>query len=205
VQGVKIAELKKLQKQIRSDYPLALELYDTGIYDAQYLAGLITDDSKMTKKDLTHWLSTANCPAISSSIVAWVAAESRHGNELAAKWIQSPVEATAEAGWMTLCSLVAIKDDTELELAHLGRLLRHVEKTIHNQPNTVRYAMNSFIIAVGSYVTPLSDSALEVAAKIGPVSVDMGNTACEVPSALNQINKVKQRGAIGRKRKTAKC
>ena len=44
--GVKIEELKKIQKRIKKDYQLALDLYDTGIYDAMYLAGLIADDAK---------------------------------------------------------------------------------------------------------------------------------------------------------------
>src|SRR3984885_6317504 len=73
--GVKIEELKKIQKRVKKDYQLALDLYDTGIYDAMYLAGLIADDAKMTKRDLRHWAATANCPAISEYTVAWVAAE----------------------------------------------------------------------------------------------------------------------------------
>src|SRR5437667_12751071 len=80
--GVKIEDLKKLQKRIKKDYHLALELYDTGIYDAMYLAGLIADDSKMTRKDLRHWLATANCGMLSEYTVPWVAAESKHGHEL---------------------------------------------------------------------------------------------------------------------------
>ena len=39
--GVKIEELKKIQKRIKKDYQLALDLYDKGVYDAQYLAGLM--------------------------------------------------------------------------------------------------------------------------------------------------------------------
>src|SRR6476646_7855449 len=50
--GVKIEELKKIQKRVKMDYQLALDLYETGVYDAMYLAGLIADDAKMTKKDL---------------------------------------------------------------------------------------------------------------------------------------------------------
>ena len=42
--GVKIEDLKKIQKKIRKDYKIALELYNTGISDAMYLAGLIADD-----------------------------------------------------------------------------------------------------------------------------------------------------------------
>ena len=205
VLGVKIADLKKLQKQLKREYALALELYDTGIYDAQYLAGLITDDSQMTKKDLRCWLTTANCPAISASIVAWAAAESQHGWELATKWIEASKEPSAEAGWMTLASLVAIKDDAELDLRELKRLLQHVKKTIHKQPDLVRYGMNSFVIALGCYVESLSEPAYKAAESIGAVTVDMGDTACEVPSAVEHIQKVVDRGSVGKKRKTAKC
>lgn len=203
--GVKIEELKKIQKQVKQDYQLALELYDTGIYDARYLAGLIADDQKMTKKDLRHWLKTANCAALCEYTVAWVAAESRYAHELALEWIESKDEIVAATGWQTLSGLVSITDDAELDLSELKRLLRRVQKSIHQAPNKVRYVMNGFVIAVGCYVKSLTDLALETAKSIGTVTVDMGNTACKVPFAPDYIQKVQKRGAIGKKRKTVKC
>src|SRR3954462_12735770 len=77
--GVKIEDLKKIQKRIKKDYQLALDLYDTGIYDAMYLAGLIADDARITKKDLRRWVEKANCGALFEYTVPWVAAESPHG------------------------------------------------------------------------------------------------------------------------------
>lgn len=203
--GVKIEELKKIQKRVKKDYQLALDLYDTGIYDVMYLAGLIADDMKMTKKDLQHWVETANCSAICGSTVAWVAAGSPHGWEVALQWIDSGKENMAAAGWSTLTCLVSIKADSELDLAGLKRLLKTVQKTIHEQPNRVRYTMNGFVIAVGSYVPALTELALQTAEKIGEVTVDMGDTDCKVPPAADSIRKVQARGAIGKKRKTAKC
>src|SRR5262249_2720421 len=203
--GVKIEDLKKIQKRIKKDYQLALDLYDTGIYDAMYLAGLIADDPKMTKKDLQGWVEKATCALLTEYAVPWVAAESMHGRELGLEWIESKKETVATAGWATLSSLVAVKDDADLDLAELKQLLERVQKTIHQQPNRVRYVMNGFVIAVGSYVKALNDLALKTAAKIGPVSVNMGGTACKVPDAAEYINKVQKRGAIGKKRKTAKC
>jgi 3-methyladenine DNA glycosylase AlkD len=203
--GVKVEELKKIQKRIKKDYQLALDLYDTGIYDAMYLAGLIADDLKMTKKDLQHWVDKATCNALCGSTVAWVAAESLHGWDLALEWIESKKEIVAVTGWTTLSSLVGIKDDTELDLAELKRLLLRVQKTLPKEQNRVRYAMNGFVIAVGTYVRPLSDIALQTARKIGEVSVDVGDTSCKVPYAPDYIEKVKKRDAIGKKRKTAKC
>jgi 3-methyladenine DNA glycosylase AlkD len=203
--GVKIEELKKYQRQIKKNYQLALDLYATGIYDAMYLAGLIADEAKMTANDLQRWLTKTNCAPLCGSTVAWVAAESRHGWELALEWIDSRSELVATAGWATLSSLVAIREDADLDLARLKQLLARVQKTIHDQPDRVRYAMNGFVIAVGTYVRQLTDLALKTGEKIGNVSVDMGDTSCQVPSAPEYIEKVRKRGAVGRKRKTARC
>jgi hypothetical protein len=129
--GVKISELKKIQKRIKCDHQLALELYAAGIYDAMYLAGLIVDDHQMSKSDLQRWVEQANCAAISESTVACAAA----------------------AGWATLNCVIA----------------------------------------------------LTAAKRIGTITLDMGDTACKVPSAVEHINKAKLRSAIGKKRKTVKC
>lgn len=203
--GVRIEDLKKFQKRIKTDYQLALDLYDTGVYDAMYLAGLIADAPRMTKKDLRHWLKKANCAMLAEYTVPWVAAEGRHGRELALEWVESGDENEAAAGWATLAGLVAVRDDAELDLDELKQLLQRVRDTIHQQPDRVRYVMNGFVIAVGSYVKGLTDVALDTAADIGRVSVDMGDTACKVPYAPDYIRKVRQRGAVGKKRKTARC
>jgi 3-methyladenine DNA glycosylase AlkD len=203
--GVKVEELKKYQKRIKKDYQLARNLYDTGIYDARYLAGLIADESKMTKKDLRHWLATANCDSLCGTVVAWIASESKHGRELALEWIESTQERTATAGWDTLGSLVAITPDDQLDLDELKRLLARVERSIHQQPNRVRYSMNGFVIGVGAYVAALTEVASQTGEKIGRVSVDMGKTACKVPFAPEYIQKIQKRGTIGKKRKTARC
>lgn len=203
--GVKVEYLKKIQKRIKMDYQLALDLYDTGISDAMYLAGLIADDAKMTKKDLQKWVKGAYWYMLSECTVPWVASGSKHGRELALEWIESKNELIASAGWATLGSLVATKDDADLNLPELKKLLARVEKTIHQQPNRVRGAMNAFVIAVGGYVKPLTQLAIKTGEKIGEVEVDMGDTSCQVPYSPDYIRKIEKRGAIGKKRKSAKC
>ena len=188
--GVKIEHLKKIQKRIKKDYQLALDLFDTGNSDAMYLAGLIADSSKMTKKDLQHWAETAYFPLLSEYTVAWVASESRHGRDLALKWIESRHDSIASSGWSTLSSLVGITKDDDLELTELRQLLARTVRTIHQQPNRARYCMNGFVIAVGSFVRALTAEAITAATKIGSVAVDMNGTACKVPSAVDYIKKV---------------
>jgi 3-methyladenine DNA glycosylase AlkD len=205
VLGVKVEYLKQIQKRIKTDYQLANDLFATGVYDAQYLAGLIADDARMTRRDLTRWLKTANSHVLCGFAVAWVAAGSPHGHDLALEWIDAKNPDTAATGWATLGGIVAVTDDADLDVPGLKRLLDRVGKTIHRQPDRVRYAMNNFVIAAGAYVRPLTAHAVSVAKRVGKVEVDMGDTACKVPDAAAYIDKVKGRGAIGRKRKTVKC
>ena len=178
--GVKISDLQKIVKRIKKDHALALALYDTGNYDAMYLAGLIADDSKMTKADLQHWADRAYCRGLASATVAWVAAGSSHAWELALEWIDSEVPLIAVAGWATLSSLVSITDDSELDQAALRRLLQRVQDNIHQAPDTVRSQMNGFVISLGSSVQPLTETALQTAEAIGPVTANLGNTSCQV-------------------------
>ena len=203
--GVKIGDLKKIQKRVKMDYQLALDLYETGNYDAMYLAGLIADDQQMTKKDLQRWVKKAYAGALAGATVAWVAAGSRHGRELALEWIDSANPQVASAGWATLSSLVALKDDGELDLDELKQLLRRVEKTIHKASDAVRYAMNTFVISVGGYVKALTELALETGERMGPVTAELGDSSCQVFSATDYIRKMQKRGSIGKKRKSVKC
>lgn len=92
-----------------------------------------------------------------------------------------------------------------MDVPALRRLLERVAKTIHDQPNYVRYKMNGFVIALGSYVRELADEALRAGEKIGQVKVDMGKTACKVPFAPDYIRKVDSVGRFGKKRKSARC
>jgi 3-methyladenine DNA glycosylase AlkD len=203
--GVPISELKKFQKRIKKDYQLALDLYDTGNYDAMYLAGLIADDARMTEEDLQRWAEKASAKSLAGATVPWVAAGSPQGREMALKWIESEKSLVAVAGWATLSSLASIKDDAELDLPELKRLIQRVERAIHQAPDAVRRPMNAFLIAVGSYVQPLTEFALQTGEKIGPVTADLGDNDCQVPFAPDYIRKVQKRVAIGKKRKTAKC
>jgi 3-methyladenine DNA glycosylase AlkD len=203
--GVKVEDLKKIQKRIKQDHDLALELYETGISDAMYLAGLIADDARMTRKDLQRWVKQAYWSMHFEYTVPWVAAGSTHGHDLALEWIDSKSEGIAAAGWATLSSLVAVQPDASLDLRELKGLLDRVSKTIHGEQNRVRYVMNGFVIAVGTHVEELHQAALATAAGIGTVVVEMGGTACKLPDALESLEKVAAKAAVGKKRKTAKC
>ena len=203
--GVKVGDLKAIVKKVKRNHELALQLYDTGNSDAMYLAGLISDPPSMTKAQLNKWVKAAYWHMISCYPVAWAAAESRFGRELALEWIDSKKEQIASAGWSTYAGLVALKPDEELDLDEIVGLLERIESGIHSAPNRVRYCMNNFVICVGTYVPSLTAKAKATAKAIGEVTVDMGDTDCQVPDAGAYIDKVIAMGKQGKKRKTVMC
>ncbi len=203
--GVKVADLKKILKRVKKDHALSLELFATGNSDAMYLAALIADEDRISKSELTKWVNQAYWPWLSEFSVPWIAAESEYGYELGLKWIDSKKESVASAGWGTLAYYASIKADDELNLGVYQKLLDRVEKNVHKDKNRVSHTMNAFVIAVGSYIKPLTKNASATAKKIGKVEVDMGQNACKVPLSVDAIKKVVDRGALGKKRKTARC
>lgn len=203
--GVKVGDLKKIVKKVKKNHELALSLYDTGNSDAMYLAGLIADEKQMTKEQLQDWVAKAYWYMISEYTVPWVTAESKFGWELALEWIETDNEHFEVAGWSTLSSLAGYKSDEDLNLGKFSELLDYVGEHIHQSKNRVRYVMNGFVIAVGAGIPDLTDKATEIAEKIGKVSVDMNGTACKVPLATDYIQKVVDRGTVGKKRKTTRC
>lgn len=203
--GVKVEDLKKIQKKVKFNHELALALYRTGNSDAMYLAGLIAEPEKMSRADLQEWVEKAYWSMISEYTVPWVASENDFGTELALQWIESDIESIASSGWATLASIVSIKDNELLDTVLYKRLLERISKTIHSEKNRVRYSMNNFVIAVGGYCPHLSDEAKKTALTIGKVKVDMGGTACKVPDASEYIAKMHNRGMLQRKRKSARC
>ncbi len=203
--GVKVGDLKIIQKKIKKNHQLALELYDTNISDAMYLAGLIADEKQMTKTDLNKWVKNASWSMISEYTVPWITSESNFALELGLEWIDSEKEKIASAGWATLSSFLSIKPNVDIDINQIKKIISRVEKTIHKAPNRVKYCMNNFVISCGCYVNELTEIAKKTASHIGEVSVNVGNTACKVPNALDYILKVEKMKRIGVKKKMARC
>jgi len=108
-------------------------------------------------------------------------------------------------GWRTYAGLVTVVPDEALDLKEVEGLLAKVVKEVHTAENRVRKTMNLFVISVGCYSPTLASAAKKAAKTIGNVSVDVGDTACKVPVAVESIAKVAGMGKAGVKRKTIRC
>ncbi len=203
--GVRVGDLKPLAKKLKGEQKLAMQLYATRNSDAMYLAGLIADGSQMTNTQLNQWATKATWHMIAGCTVPWVASENAEAIPLALAWIDSEKELVATAGWSTLASVVAVIPDDQLPIKKLDALLNRCGKKLSAAPNRVRYAMNNFVICVGTYVLPLGSRGVEVARQMGKVEVDMGDTDCKIPDAESYILKGRRGEEAAPKRKTTRC
>ncbi|AOS45926.1 DNA alkylation repair enzyme [Lacunisphaera limnophila] len=203
--GVQVADLKVIAKSLKGRQDLALELFDTGNADAQYLAGMIADGRHMTKAQLDRWAKTASWDWVSATAAPWAASEHPEGFALAMKWIESKSEPVARAGWRTLGALGTMRPDADLPVAKFGQLLDRVVREMPRAPDGVRYQMNFFVIAVGTYVEPLGARAIATARKLGKVEMEEDDTDCQVPDAESYIIKCRRGLPVAPKRKTVRC
>lgn len=184
--GVSFASLKGLLKAIGVDHELACALWDTGNSDARNLAVKIADPARMTPADFESWARTGAARSC-TSYVAMLASEGAHGLPLAKTWLGSAEPGDRVIGW-SLVGALAMGDASTGDTWFVERL-GDIEKSIHSAPNAQRLPMNQSLISIGCRNPALRAFAMEVAGRIGKVSIDHGDTACKTPNAAEYIEK----------------
>ncbi|TNE73839.1 MAG: DNA alkylation repair protein [Bacteroidetes bacterium] len=203
--GVKVGDMKPLQKAIKINHELALELFRTKNGDAQYFAGLIADPKKFDQPTFEEWADTSTWYMVTEYALAWNLAESDHCLSICKEWINDPSNKRQEAAWAALSAYIGITDQSDLSTEFFKELVDRVEREIDHVEGRVAYTMNGFVIAAGGGCSDLTEYCIEVGKRIGKVHVEMGSTSCKVPYIPDYIDNMKKRGRIGKKKKTAKC
>ena len=189
--GVLASEIAKLQKKIKVDHALALELWKTGNAEARVLALLIADPEKVTRADADGLVRDGPVRFLGCYLSGLVA-RSPIAEETMRAWMKSPDEFPREMGYGILS--VRLKDDPDSVVDSAAeKALATIEKEIHRSPNWARYAMNGALISIGIFKPMLRKKALEAAKRIGKVEVDHGETNCKTPDAMPYIEKASKR------------
>ena len=187
VLGVSYADLGKFQKKLKTNHEMALDLWDSGIHDAQVLALMVADPQQADSATLDKWVQSLNNYVITDAFSGYVAI-THLAQAKAEAWIQSDNEWISTAGWNILGALAT--HDTPLPHAYFEHLLNVIERDLHSSKNRTRYAMNSVVIAIGGRNPLLQVKAVAAAKRIGKVQVDHGLTNCKTPDAASYIQKV---------------
>lgn len=188
--GVSTADLKAMQKRIKTDHELARALWVNGSYEARLLATMIADPKAADEAMLEEWLRDLDSYPLVDAFAAFVS-RTKVARSKADQWIKSKQEWTSSAGWHVIAHLAMI--DEQLNDEFFGERLEIIRRDIEKAPNRTRHNMNGALIAIGVRNAKLGRLALSVAEEVGPVEVDHGETACTTPDARAYILKVRER------------
>jgi 3-methyladenine DNA glycosylase AlkD len=183
--GVSYKDLGILTRRLKTNHPLALELWKTENHDARILATMIADPA-LKSGELNRWMSDVENHVVADA-VAGVIAHSRHGQSKADKWRNAKGEILSYVGWSITARLAT--NDSELDDDYFKPLVELIEKRIHSAANWTRCGMNGALIAIGVRSFALRKLVLAAAKRIGKVEVDYGDTACKTPDAAAYIAK----------------
>lgn len=184
--GVSTADLKAVQKKIKRDHALALELWDSGIEEARELATLIADPAQVTSELAETWVRELDNYGITGYFSDLIG-KTPIIREKMEGWIKSDEEWIGRAGWTLLAIMAA--QDMSLPDSYFEPYLADAEQRIHTAKNRIRDAMNNAIINIGLRNEALREKAVAAAERIGTVDVDHGDTACKTPNAIAYIEK----------------
>ena len=194
--GLSFANLKKLQKRLKKDHPLALELWATANHDCRILATLIANPKETGDILLEHWRADLDNYIITDSFSGFVGQTSLSQSK-AEEWTARSGEWTGRAGWHLIAHLAMKNQD--LPDCYFQERITFIETNIHLAKNRVKDAMNNALIAIGMRNPTLMELAIAAAQRIGKVDVDHGETSCKTPDAVAYIRK-----AVARKESRGK-
>jgi len=188
--GVSFANLNKLQKKIKIDHQLAVQLWESGNSDARTLATMIVDPKQITSAQADNWIENLSHYML-IDLLAGLIARTSFAKEKMEEWMKSPQEFVRQCGYSILGEL--FKNGANISEADCRRYLKTIGKEIHSSPNRARHSMNGAVISIGVFKPALTKEAFATAKKIGKVEVDHGETGCKTPDAIDYIQKTLKR------------
>lgn len=162
--GISVPVLRRLGREIGRDHALAQALWDTGIPDAQILAGLVVEPDRFTLKQMNAWA----CSTLSWDVCDQVCLNAFVRSTLA--WGRITVWAASSDEWVrraafVLLACLAVHDKASSDerfIAHLPL----IEAASDDDRNFVKKAVNWALRQIGKRNRALREQAIACAKRI---------------------------------------
>jgi 3-methyladenine DNA glycosylase AlkD len=183
--GIGVTKLKKLAKKIKKNHELALQLWDTPLFECKLLSVFIEDPKQVTKEQIESQIPNSRGFMLADYFSEFVIVKTKFADELIEKWTQSAEDPIKKAGFALL--YCKAKADKKAPDEFFMPYLEQIEKEIQSAENWVKESMNYAICHIGSRSKELNEYCLGLAARIGEVEIDYGTTSCVTVDATNWL------------------
>ena len=166
--GVSAPVLKNIAKDIRKQtnnrHKLALELWETGIYEARIIAYLIDDLKEVSAKQMDDWANDFDNWAICDGACGHLFCKTEFAYEKVFEWSEREEEFVKRAG-IVLMAWLAVHDK-KTDDAKIAQFLPILEKHSDDERNFVKKAVNWSLRQIGKRNLNLNKLAVETAERI---------------------------------------
>jgi 3-methyladenine DNA glycosylase AlkD len=162
--GVKVPEMRKIAKEIGKDHALALELWKTGIPEAQIVAALIGEPEKLTEKQMENWVKDFNSWDICDQVCMNLFDKSPLVIKKIHDWSKREEEFVKRAAY-ALIACVAWHDKKVGDQTFI-RLLPVIKFGATDERNFVKKSVNWALRHIGKRNINLNKASIKVAEEI---------------------------------------
>jgi len=187
--GVKLGDLRKLAKKIKTNHELALQLWDTGNYDVRMLAILIMDPSKLTTDELDTLVRSVNSTRVADWVNSYIVKLHPDNETLRLKWMHDSDPMAARAGW-NLTKQRIVRDP---EMLDMTKLLDRLENEMADASEVAQWTMNFCLVEIGINHPEHRQRALEIGENLGIYQDFPAAKGCTSPFAPIWINEMVSR------------
>ncbi len=187
--GVKLGDLRTLAKQIKTNHPLAMELWQTGNFEARLLAILIMKPALLSADELEALVQSEKATQVADWLSAYLIKDHKQRDLLRERWMQSSDTMCARAGWSLTSGKVA-RDPAGLDFA---ALLDRLEAEMPHAAPEVQWTMNSTLANIGIHFPELRQRAIDIGEKHGIYRDYPVSKGCTSPFAPIWIHEMVKR------------
>jgi 3-methyladenine DNA glycosylase AlkD len=162
--GVLMGDIQKLAKQLGRDHGLALELWETDVYEARMLCAYIDEVDKVTPARMDTQARAFDNWAICDTLCFALWVRSPHAFAKIHKWSGHRAEYVKRAAFALLASM-ALKHKESTDADYL-RCLPLVEKAATDERNFVKKGVSWALRGIGRRSLKLNKASIALAKKL---------------------------------------
>jgi len=189
--GINLSRMRALAKKIKTDQPLALELWSTGETAGRLLALLICRPRDFSADELDAMIRETDPPKVNDWFVNYVAKKSPLAEQMRVRWFDDADPTVAAAAW-SLTSVRIAKDAEGLDLDHLLDL---IEAQMKDAPKRPQWSMNEALAQIGIHHPALRPRALAIGERLQVLADYPTAPGCTSPFAPIWIGEMVRRQA----------
>jgi len=187
--GVKLGDIRKLAKKIKTNQDLAVELWKTEQIEARLLSILIIKPQQLSVGQLDNMVRSADYAQLADWLNAYVVKQHPEKELLRKDWMTADHPWIARAGWNLTADRIA-KNPTGLDL---DALLKRIEAEMEKAAPEVQWTMNMTLAQTGIHFPEFRQRALAIGEKLGVYRDFPVSKGCTSPFAPIWINEMVRR------------